>query len=218
MSTFPNPARDVLQRCLSSGSHQAWAEFVRLFQPVVTRSVFRVMRRYGSVSPSLADDLAQETYIRLCRDDFRALRDFEHRHDEAIFAYLKVVAISVALDHFRSLSTLKRKGETAQEEDAIQEVAVPSRVIEDRAHLKELEALLASTQSERDCTIFWLYYRQGFTAKDIACMSDLGLTQKGVESCIYRLTQALRSAVKSPRISNTGTKGTSSENALGVVE
>jgi RNA polymerase sigma-70 factor, ECF subfamily len=217
MSTSSNPARDVLQRCLETGTDQAWVEFVRLFQPVVARGVFRVMRRYGSSSNSLADDLAQETYIRLCKDNFRALRDFEHRHDEAIFAYIRVVASSVAFDHFRSFSTLKRKGEVA-DEAAMSNLAVSSGAIEDSARLRELEAFLASTQSERDCAIFWLYYRQGFTARDISNMPQLGLSQKGVESCIFRLTQALRSAVKSARISSTLTKGKPAESTLGVIE
>ena len=217
MSIPSNPARDVLQRCLENGTDQAWAEFVRLFQPVVARGVYRVMRRYGSSSTSLADDLAQETYIRLCKDNFRALRDFEHRHDEAIFAYIRVIASSVAFDHFRSLSTLKRKGEVA-DEAAISNTTVSPGVIEDSAHIRELEALLASTQSERDCAIFWLYYRQGFTARDISSMPQLGLSQKGVESCIFRLTQALRSTVRSARIASTPAKGKPAESALGVIE
>lgn len=217
MSISSNPARDVLQRCLETGTDEAWVEFVRLFQPVVARGVFRVMRRYGSSSTALADDLAQETYIRLCKDNFRALRDFEHRHDDAIFAYIRVIASSVAFDHFRSFSALKRRGEVA-DEAAVSNLAVSPRVIEDSARLREVEALLASTQSERDCAIFWLYYRQGLTARDISCMPHLGLSQKGVESCIFRLTQALRSAVKSARIPSTPTKGKPAENALGVIE
>jgi RNA polymerase sigma-70 factor, ECF subfamily len=216
MDISPNPAREVLQRCLETSTDQAWAEFVRLFQPVVARGVLRVMRRYGSSSTSLADDLAQETYMRLCKDNFRSLRDFEHRHDEAIFAYIRVIASSVAFDHFRSVSTLKRKGEVT-DEAALFNLAVSPGVIEDRARLRELEAFLASTQSERDCAIFWLYYRQGFTARDISCMPQLGLSQKGVESCIFRLTQALRSAMKSARIPSTP-KGKPAESTLGVIE
>jgi RNA polymerase sigma-70 factor (ECF subfamily) len=215
MSAFPDSAQETLHRCLENGTESDWVDFIRVFQPVVARSVLRVLRRHSANSASLVDDLVQETYMRLCKDNFRALRDFEHRHTDALFAYMRVVATSAALDHFRSLATLKRQGEIADDE-ATNEAAVSPRVIEDRAHLKQLEAFLASTQSERDCSIFWLYYKQGFTAPEIARIPHLGLTQKGVESCIFRLTQDIRLAMKSARISSARNEGRRPEDTLGV--
>jgi RNA polymerase sigma-70 factor (ECF subfamily) len=48
--------------------------------------------------------------------------------------------------------------------------------------------------SERDRQIFWLYYRQGMSAKEIAALSSLSLSVKGVESVIVRLNQLIRNA------------------------
>jgi RNA polymerase sigma-70 factor (ECF subfamily) len=50
---------------------------------------------------------------------------------------------------------------------------------------------------ERDRQIFWLYYRQGMSAKEIAAISSLNLTIKGVESVIVRLNQFVRNAFES---------------------
>ena len=48
---------------------------------------------------------------------------------------------------------------------------------------------------DRDCTIFWLYYQQGMSAKDIAALPTMGLSAKGVESAIFRLTRLVREQV-----------------------
>ncbi|HWF02041.1 MAG TPA: hypothetical protein VHA06_00050 [Candidatus Angelobacter sp.] len=44
----------------------------------------------------------------------------------------------------------------------------------------------------RDYTIFWLYYREGLTAKAIADDPSIGLTVKGVESTLLRLIKLIR--------------------------
>jgi RNA polymerase sigma-70 factor (ECF subfamily) len=48
------------------------------------------------------------------------------------------------------------------------------------------------TETERDKLVFLLYYRQGFTAKAIAELPGIQLSEKGVESCLLRLTRHLR--------------------------
>jgi RNA polymerase sigma-70 factor (ECF subfamily) len=189
-------AEDIINACLTSGTEADWKLFIGHFQTIIAANVARVARRYGIADPALVDDLSQETYLRLLRDDFRCLREFRARHDDAIFGFIKVIATSVALDHFRFRNAQKRKGEVASDATDI-EVSVSSASIEKEALLGELDQRLHATESERDRAIFWLYYRQGYTTKDIAAIPRLGLTQKGVESCIYRLTQSLRTSVMS---------------------
>jgi RNA polymerase sigma-70 factor (ECF subfamily) len=48
---------------------------------------------------------------------------------------------------------------------------------------------------ERDRVMFWLYYRQGYTAEEIARLPAIGLTAKGVESALRRVTVWLRAQV-----------------------
>jgi RNA polymerase sigma-70 factor (ECF subfamily) len=218
MSSPPVAPAEIVRACLESGDEAAWRAFVQRFQPLIAASVLRVVRRSGSPPGTLADDLIQETYLRLCRNNCRVLRDFQARHDEAIFGYIKVIATTVALDHFRARSAEKRRGET-EYDDAEVEAKTSSANIEQATLIGELDQRLAVTESERDRSIFWLYYRQGFTAKDIAAMRHLGLTQKGVESCIYRLTQSLRAILGSRRaLRSENAKGKPLPNSLGVME
>src|SRR5438270_390673 len=68
--------------------------------------------------------------------------------------------------------------------------------LERRILLRDIDAYLKSRASEptfvRDYTIFWLYYREGMTAKAIAGVPSIGLTVKGVESTLLRLTRLVR--------------------------
>ena len=58
--------------------------------------------RWTEVSPGLVDDLVQNTFLKLCADNFKALREFEFRHEHALTGFLKVVASNVVRDHLRS--------------------------------------------------------------------------------------------------------------------
>ncbi len=184
-------AAEILTACLETGGEESWTAFVRRFQPLIASSVIRVARSYGSTDPGLIDDLIQETYLRLCKDNYRSLREFKAKHDEAIFGFLKVTATNLARDHFRSRGTQKRRGEV-EDDGTWGEPITTSGSMERAVLLEEFDRRLAVSESDRDRAIFWLYYRQGFTAKDIARMHADSLTESGVESCLHRLTRSLR--------------------------
>jgi RNA polymerase sigma-70 factor (ECF subfamily) len=195
--TVPAPERSAAQlivSCLEEGSPSVWREFVVRFQPLIASVILRRLRRYGDSNSSLVDDLVQETFLRLCKDDCKVLRQFEQRHEDAIFGYLKVVAASVTMDYFRGLSAQKRLGDRLSEPEEVIDVHVSTPANAEQAlMLREIDQCIERvSDSKRDRTIFWLYYQRGFTAKDIAKLPSIGLTAKGIESCIYRLTKAVR--------------------------
>jgi len=209
--------REVLAACLQQRSEQAWTHFVRLFQPLIASSISRVVSRYSSPNAVLVDDLTQETFLRICRDNARLLRDFEARHENAIFGYIKVIATSVALDYFRARSAQKR-GVEVPADDVGGELHTSASAIEQEALLRQIESRLKTTESERDRTIFWLYYRQGYTTKEIATLAGVDLTQKGVESCIHRLTTLLRRESGGSWLARITLEGKRAQNALGEVK
>ena len=65
--------------------------------------------------------------------------------------------------------------------------------------LREIDAALgrlaAGPHLERDRKLFWLYYRVGLTADAIAGLQSIGLSTKGVESSLLRLTRLLRDEI-----------------------
>jgi len=106
-------------------------------------------------------------------------------------------------DYFRAQHSQKRgsgQPESSTEEEVWQqqdESASPSEGDAQRKILlREVDEALCSVPSsqdaKRDRAIFFLYYRYGLTAPAIARLPSVNLTAKGVESVIYRLTQAVR--------------------------
>jgi RNA polymerase sigma factor (sigma-70 family) len=190
--------------CKSESSEEAWSEFVRRFQPLITRVITKVVRQYRKVSADLVDDLVQDAFLKLCKDSLRAIRSLATAHDESDFlGFLRVVATHTAEDYFRSTASEKRGGGEALETDRVfmehglSGTASPE--IEREILLEEIDAILKTHKHdpnfERDRAIFWLYYSQGFTAKAIAALPSTKLSVKGVESTLFRLTRQVRSAL-----------------------
>ncbi|SRR5579871_4651360 len=199
-------AQQLVQLCLDSQDEAVWTEFVRRFQPLIAGVVNKCVFRRGGPNPALVDDLVQDTYLKLCANNFKALRNFDYRHENAFFGFLRTVASNVAEDHFRHKDTDKCGG--GREEEDIDDVRNAVPVITRPYHPMELEILLheieeclaeeaGQTNFDRDCTIFWLYYRQGLTAKAISELTGIGLSVKGVESTLLRLIRQIRAKLQS---------------------
>lgn len=70
-------AAEILTACLERGNEPAWKLFVETFQPLIASSVSRVVGRYGPPNAALVDDLVQDTFLRICREDARILHQFK---------------------------------------------------------------------------------------------------------------------------------------------
>jgi RNA polymerase sigma-70 factor (ECF subfamily) len=203
---------ELIDAC-NGGDAAAWQEFLRRFHRIIALTVSRVARRWGDVSPELIDDLAQDTYLKLCDGGGRVLRDFHSDHPDAIFGFLRVVAANVANDYFRRLRAGKRGGAETPKPLEGQQTAIPleglgALLSAERAILLEevdacVRAVAPPETCERDRTIFWLYYRQGLTAKEIFELPSTRLTLKGVESILHRLTQLVRNRLVDSRAQKT---------------
>lgn len=191
----------LLHCCLSARATPLdWRAFAERTQPLIAPAVVRGLRQFGATpTRELVDDLVQDTYLRLCEHNFAALRRFRSERPEALIAYLKIAACNVARDYARAALTEKRgAGRVTADDDEMTLAADPSteRAALDAAVLVgEIDRHLSTGDAAartRDRAIFWLYYRQGLTARAISEIPSIGLSQKGVESTIYRLTRAVR--------------------------
>jgi RNA polymerase sigma-70 factor (ECF subfamily) len=189
---------ELIAECVVAHHAAAWQEFVRRFQPLIAGVVARAASHWTTVNATVVDDLVQETYVKLCSEDFRRLREFESRHEDAIYGYLKAVAYTVTLDHFKVHYAVKRGARLRSSSDfdtslrsAGQASSVESDILQ-----HELESLAGQlAEGERDRLIFELYYRQGLTTRRISEIPAIGLSQKGVESSLHRLTERLKKRV-----------------------
>lgn len=201
-------SQELLRRCLDSQDEACWTEFVRRFQPLIAAVVTKCLRRRMRPDLALVDDLVHETYIKLCSNDFKALRNFDFRHENAFFGFLKVVARNAVQDHFR------KYGDGGDEED-LDKVSPflpsnpgPMSLAERETLIGEINRCLAKLSGQpnfdRDYMIFWFYYRHGLTAKAIAALPGIELEVKGVESVLLRLTRYLGEELNRPRHRRAG--------------
>jgi|SRR3954463_807330 len=175
-----------------------WVEFWHRFQPVIARTIRRRILRYTRwVDPDRVDNLVQETFLKILKDDCKALRNFEFWHENAFQGFLKVMAAHVVEDDIRQENADKKGG--GQKPENIDDLLQPPS---DRSHgvasmfnslrMNEIENCLQRRKADpnfvRDHKIFWLYYRDGFTALEISQFPDIGFKNvKGVESALLRL-------------------------------
>jgi RNA polymerase sigma-70 factor (ECF subfamily) len=210
MEPYSSISAEVLvRRCSESAEPALWEEFVRRFHRVIATVVMRTARNLGDGSRQTIDDLVQETYLKVCQDKCRLLREFDLRHTDAFYGFIKVIAANVVRDHFRARRSGKRDVDLltpgadldsvgSEKQDFGGSVSIERTLLlrEIDAHL---EACTRGPDQKRKCQIFWLYYRAGLSAAAIAVLPTVGLTTKGVESLILRITRDVRLRMCGPQ-------------------
>src|SRR6266496_2495341 len=213
--------KDVVCLCAGPGDDEAWQEFVSRVGRPISLIILRTASQWGEPSRSLVEDLVQATYLKLWEDGCRQLRDFAIKHPEAILGYLKKTAANATHDYFRHghsqsfggdklhVSTSDVEPEAGQETHGSQEkIAFEVFLNEIDEHLKRC---LTGADQERDRMIFWLYFRQGMSTKEIASLPTIGLGAKGVGSVIERLKHGIREQIIGTGIRSDSEDGAGAE-------
>ena len=183
--------RDALKACLEGGSADDWERLIAQLHPLVVGVVVHTARRIGLGEADIIDDLVQEVLFKVFKEEKASLARLQD-DDTALFRFVKVMASNVVFDHGKHLGAAKRdRAREVSLEDAAGE-RISSRSGGPDTFGVDIERVFRSEQvSERDRTVFWLYFRQGYSAKEISAM-PFSLGTKGVESCLMRLVSLLR--------------------------
>jgi len=197
--------KDVVCLCAGVCDDEAWEEFISRVGKPISLTILRTASLWGEPSRSMVEDLVQITYLKLWENSCRLLRDFAIQHPEAILGYLKKTAANATHDYFKHgysqtsggaqphVSTSDVDPEAGKEGHGSQEkIAFGLFLDEIDEHLKRC---LTGPDQERDRMIFWLYFRQGMSTKEIASLPTIGLSTKGVGSVLERLKQGIREQI-----------------------
>ncbi len=212
MSSAARPTRysslslkDIVCLCAGPRDDEAWEEFVSRVGKPISLTIIRTAALWGEPSRSLVEDLVQVTYIKLWEDGCRLLRDFAIQHPEAILGYIKKIAANSTHDYFKHRRSQASGGETphVSTSDVDPEAGEGVHGSQERIAFgvflsqidEHLKCCLNEPDQERDRMIFWLYFRQGMSTKEIASLPTVGLGAKGVGSVIERLKHCLRETV-----------------------
>jgi RNA polymerase sigma-70 factor, ECF subfamily len=197
--------KDVVCLCAGSSHDEAWEEFVGRVGKPIGLAIMRTISQWSAPSRSLVEDLVQATYLKLWEGGRQLLREFAIDHPEAILGYLKKTAANVAHDYFKQATSQSSGGDRPHhstsdvDAEAAKDALGGQERIAREVFLNEIDQLLKRSLSgpdqERDRAIFWFYFRQGMTTKEIASLPTIELSAKGVGSVIERLKQSIREQI-----------------------
>jgi RNA polymerase sigma-70 factor (ECF subfamily) len=137
--------------------------------------------RYSCRNATLADDLMQETYLRLLRIDLPPLAEPARR------SYLYKTARSVMLDHFRR----NRRETQGPDDDWLDRI--PAAAAEPAGAAFDLMPLLDRLKP-RDRQLLWLAYVEGFSHREIAEVTDI--QEKSVRVLLLRARERMMQLLK----------------------
>ena len=163
---------------LARGDKGAWEAFVRRYAGLVAAAVRGVAREAAEV-----EDLAQEVFLRLCKDDFRLLRSYDPTR-AGLSTWITIVARSTARD------AMRRHRPVLTPIDAVPEGRLAVDPVEPAQKLKLPDALLSPRQRE----ILTMLYDREMEVAEIA--AALGIDPQTVRSAHHKAMVKLRAHFK----------------------
>ena len=170
--------------------------FHRFYQE--TASALRAYLRLRCRSSSLADDLVQETYLRMLRQELPDLDAAQRR------AYLYKAAHSVLADHYRARRREtqwnvehagQRGGAQGEIDDALE---LAAWTLLDPLELPfDMQVILDSLKPKQK-TLLWLAYVEGFTHHEIADV--VGVNASSVRVLLSRARAELAGKLDDERV------------------
>lgn len=189
----------IIERCLRL-EQAAWAELIGTHRSLVLGVLMRIL---GHIDRDSIPDLEQEVFEKLLANDCQVLRTVEG--DAHLRGLLAMTAANLARDHLRRLGVRRGTGLDAEGADEIRQALAPDPVAEleeEVARKRRVEkvfevlaALVSGPNASRDTLIFRAHYLDELSAPEIASMG-IGLTTKGVETVLFRLTKRLRASLR----------------------
>ncbi|MFZ2384998.1 MAG: sigma-70 family RNA polymerase sigma factor [Candidatus Omnitrophota bacterium] len=108
---------DFIQRC-ALGDKAAWSEFVERYSQLIYSSIHNALKARGAVpAPDVnPQDILQEIFLSLVKDDFRKLRTFQGRNGCSLASWLRQVALNACIDRLRKAHPVYPMEDSSKEE------------------------------------------------------------------------------------------------------
>lgn len=167
----------ILVRTLARGEPEAWATFVKQFAPAIFGSIMNTLRRSGYNSDD-STDIAQDVFLRLCKNDYRLLKTFDEGR-AGLRTWLGVVASSATIDHLR-----RQKGANLPLDSLPEDVGAVQPVMRDPVNIPD--GLL----SARQALVLRLLYDADMDAAEVGVL--LRIDSQTVRSTHHKALVKLR--------------------------
>lgn len=160
----------ILSGCLN-GEKPAWDAFVLQYSSLVYHTIRKTLALYhAEPRPDLVEDLYQDVFLNILKDDFRKLRQFRGDRGCSLASWLRVVASRLTIDYLRSQ---KQHDLGATESLSAEQSDRPDSLISNEEEMLLLQTLEAL--SPRDRILVDLVYRQDLSAEDVASILKISI-------------------------------------------
>jgi RNA polymerase sigma factor (sigma-70 family) len=191
---------ELVEACVRSNDQVAQEALVKEILPMIVGVAARSASHWGRVAPELVEDLTQDSLLKLCRNEFAILRRMLDKPELTIRAFIKAVVVNLVHDHFRSERSEKRRPPAGFLPDEVTGLDLGNTAAADALErnllLDEINRILtiklSGPSGARDRRVFWLHHRHGITAKALSLIPGIGLSEKGVESALFRMTVLIK--------------------------
>jgi len=163
---------------LLGGDKRSWQVFVRRYAALIVAAVRSIAPTSGDV-----EDLTQEVFVRLCKDQFRLLRSYDATR-ASLSTWITIVARSTARD------ALRRRRLNAVPIESVPEAYLKVDAVEPTPKLKLPEKLLSPRQRE----ILGMLYDDEMDVVEIA--EALSIDPQTVRSAHHKAMLKLRAHFK----------------------
>lgn len=169
---------ELIGRILS-GDKRAWNFFVEKFSNLIYSTIIRTFHKNGrKADPETVADLYQEVFVKLVKDNCKALSVFQGRNKCKLSTYLREIAKNTTIDHLRRIKPDDFNDNNLyidhQVRDFIKELSDDSI----KELIKEWDARLIiqrlmNSLSEKRKKLCQLYYFEDLEPKEVARELDI---------------------------------------------
>jgi RNA polymerase sigma-70 factor (ECF subfamily) len=189
---------EFIQRCVN-GDKQAWDEFLKTYSRLIYSYIYSVIKLKGSIlTPENINDLFQEIFLSLIKDNYKKLRSFKARNGCSLASWLRQVVVNHSIDYlrkFKPVASLDQEDEDGfslkellrDDSPSIREVFNSE---ENLAHLKDCIAGL----SNDDKYFLELHINQGLRLEELK--EHFRLSRSAIDMRKSRIIDKLRECFK----------------------
>ncbi len=181
-----------LEACLK-GEKSAWDTFVLQYSSLVYHTIKTMLSLYHTEPrPDIVEDLYQEFFLSLIRDNFVKLRQFRGERGCSLASWLRVIASRQTIDFLRKRATSANAAKNATATLSSDHPDPSTSLIDQEQRRLLFQAL--QTLPPRDRLFIDLYFRQVLPPQEIAAI--LRVSPSAVYTQKSRILANLRETLK----------------------
>lgn len=191
---------DFVQRCVKKDKH-AWDEFVEKYSRLIYNYIYSVLKLKipNQFSLDQVNDLFQEIFLSLVKDDFKKLKSFKARNNCSLASWLRQVVVNFTIDYLRKLKPHLSLDEETDDEFSLKDILADdsvsaTEILTQKEKLKHLKDCIHALDND-DKYFLELHINRGLGLEDLKDV--LRLSRGAIDMRKSRVIKRLRECFKS---------------------